>query len=108
MGLRYATLIDGRRIGFPAVHTEADYARPCAFGEQIVVELTVGRVGNSSVELVYVVRGVADGTASAPRATGRSVVAVMDLDPASATYRRALPIPPDVRAAIEGFRGERA
>ena len=36
LGLRYAELVVGRKIGFPAVHTEADFSAPCALGEAIV------------------------------------------------------------------------
>jgi 4-hydroxybenzoyl-CoA thioesterase len=99
LGLRYAELVVGRKIGFPAVHTEADFKAPCALGDAIGVELRVARLGRSAIDLRYVVRG-ADGDA---RVTGATTCVVMDLDPASAGYRRALPIPEELRARIERF-----
>jgi hypothetical protein len=41
------------------------------------------------------------------RVTGRTVCAVMDLDPASATFRRAIELPLDLRRRVEAFmRGD--
>ena len=99
LGLSYAQLILGRKLGFPAVHTEADFNAPCALGEAIAVELRVARLGRSSIGLDYVVRGV-DGVL---RLTGASTCVVMDLDPASPGFRRAVALPGDLRARIERF-----
>ncbi|MBL8973518.1 MAG: acyl-CoA thioesterase, partial [Myxococcales bacterium] len=60
LGLSYAQVVIGRKIGFPAVHSEADFKVPCAFGESIAVELRVAKLGRSSIGLDYLVRG-ADG-----------------------------------------------
>ncbi len=101
LGLPYAEAITRRKIGFPSVHTEADFRKPTGLGETVTVELRVGKVGRSSVELCYVVRGSeADDDV---RVTGRTVVALMNLDPTSAGYRRGLPIPDELRAMIEAF-----
>ena len=99
LGLAYAGLIQGRKLGFPAVHTEADFKVPCALGESITVELRVARLGRSSIGLEYVVRG----SAGDERLTGASTCVVMDLDPASPQFRRAVPIPDDLRARIQSF-----
>ncbi|MBK7827622.1 acyl-CoA thioesterase [Nannocystis sp.] len=99
LGLSYAQLILGRKLGFPAVHTEADFNAPCALGEAIAVELRVARLGRSSIGLEYVVRGV-DGVL---RLTGASTCVVMDLDPASPSFRRAVAMPDELRARIEHF-----
>lgn len=99
LGLSYAGLIVGRKLGFPAVHSEADFKAPCALGEAITVELRVARLGRSSIGLEYVVRGADDDV----RLTGATTCAVMDLDPASPGFRRAVPIPDDLRARIEAF-----
>ena len=101
LGIPYRDVILARKIGFPTVHTEADFQSPTQFGEHVAVELRVGRIGRSSIELVY--RVVGDRGDADVRATGRTVVALMDLDPASAGYRRGLPIPDDLRARIEAF-----
>ena len=45
------------------------------------------------------------GQAGDVRATGATVCAVMDLDPDHDTFHRAVPLPDDLRDAIEHFRG---
>jgi 4-hydroxybenzoyl-CoA thioesterase len=102
LGLRYAGMVTGRKIGFPAVHTEADFKAPCALGDAIAVELRVARLGRSSIVLVYAVRGERGDL----RLTGATTCAVMDLDPASPSYRRAVEIPADLRERILAFAAE--
>lgn len=99
LGLPYAALVVGRKIGFPAVHTEADFRAPCALGDTIAVELRVARLGRSSIDLRYVVRG-ADGDV---RVVGATTCVVMDLDPGSPGHRRPLALPDDLRQRIERF-----
>ena len=99
LGLSYAGLILGRKLGFPAVHSEADFKVPCALGDSITVELRVARLGRSSIGLEYVVRGDTGDL----RLTGASTCVVMDLDPASPDFRRAVAIPDELRARIERF-----
>lgn len=100
--LPYAELIVGRKLGFPSVHTEADFVAPSAFGEKLAVELRVGGLGVKSIVFDYRVRVAADRDA-APRVVGRTVCAVMDLDQQSPRFRRSKEIPADLREAIEGF-----
>lgn len=98
----YEVLIVDRKLGLPSVHTEADFHAPCRFGERLVVELRVARLGRSSIDLAY--RVVVAGDEAGPsRLRGRTVCAVMDLDPSSPTYARALPWPDDLKARIEAF-----
>ena len=102
LGMPYVTLIGPRKIGFPAVHTEADFAIPCRMGEVVDVALRVVGVGRASLRFAYEVR--AAGEPEGPvRLRGATVCAVMDLDPESPGFRRSLPLPPDLRAAIEAF-----
>lgn len=104
--LPYHDVIVARRIGLPSVHTEADFVRPTRFGEDVCVELRVLRLGRSSIELGYRIVGVDRSGAALDtdvRATGRTVCAVMDLDPDSPGFRRATPVPEDMRARIEAF-----
>lgn len=96
----YAGLIQGRKLGFPAVHTEADFAAPCAFGDEIAVEQRVVGLGRTSLRFAYRVR--AHGDPAAPvRLTGATVCVVMDLDPQRPSFRRPVELPPDLRARIE-------
>jgi 4-hydroxybenzoyl-CoA thioesterase len=103
LGLDYGDLILSRRIGFPAVHSEADFRAPCVLGDALVVLLRAGRVGRASIHLDYVVAGAHDPERDV-RATGRTVCVVMDLDPKDPSPRRAISVPEDVRTAIERFR----
>lgn len=99
LGLPYHALL--RTHGFPTVHTECDYRRPCAFGDDVIVELRVGELGRSSLRLDYRVLG-ADDPADV-RAAGHTVVVCMGTEAGTAAHLQAVPIPPDVRAAITRF-----
>lgn len=101
LGLPYDQVITTRKIGFPSVHTEADFKKPTRFGETVAIELRLAAVGRSSLTLTYRVLG--PGGAADLRATGGTVVALMDLDPASPGFRGKLPIPDDLRARFEAF-----
>ena len=103
VGHDYDDLILGRRLGFPAVHTEADFRAPCHLGEVVVVEQRVERVGTKSIRFGYRIRGEADEREDEPRLTGATVCVVMDLDPKSPTFRQGLEIPGDLRVAAEAF-----
>ena len=104
LSMPYADVIMGRKLGFPSVHTEADFSAPSAFGDRVDVRLSVPRVGRSSVEFDYRVR--ASAVPDDVRATGKTVCVVMDLDPESERFRQAVPMPDDIRAAIASFRGD--
>lgn len=98
LGLPYAEVIGGRKLGFPAVHTEADFRRPVAMGDEIAVEQRVVQLGRSSLGFAYTVR-----LAAAPgdvRLVGATVTVVMDLDPQRPTFRSAVPLPDDLRQRI--------
>lgn len=89
LDLPYATFIQDHGLGLPAVHAEADYKAPTAYGERVGVQLQVARLGRTSIGFQYAVWG----DERTLRATGRTVCVVMDLDPARSTFRRALPVP---------------
>lgn len=100
LGAPYDEVIVGRKIGFPSVHTEADFSKPTAFGESIVVELRLEHLGRSSVRLGYRIRGLDVDDA---RGTGSTTCVVMDLDPSSSGYRKSMLLPEDLRAAMQAF-----
>jgi YbgC/YbaW family acyl-CoA thioester hydrolase len=54
VGVRYADLILGRRLGFPLVHSEVDFRSPLRFGDTAAVRVTCFRLGRSSLGLRYV------------------------------------------------------
>jgi len=89
----YVALVRDRRLGFPAVHVEADYAAPLRFGDDVQIAATVERLGTSSITIRFDLTSAGDHVA-----TLRHVVALTDL-----AAMRARPIPPDVRAALEAW-----
>jgi 4-hydroxybenzoyl-CoA thioesterase len=86
-------------IGFPAVHTEADFRRPCRIGEPLRIALTVGSLHRKSLRLEYRVLG-ADDTV---RATGATVCAVIAPQPGAGFRFKAVAIPEPLRAKITEF-----
>jgi 4-hydroxybenzoyl-CoA thioesterase len=91
----YVSLVNVRRLGFPAVHAEADYSAPLRFGEEVHIAATVERLGTSSVAIRFELTRASDHDHVA---TLKHVVAVTDLD-----AMRARSIPDDVRAALEAW-----
>ena len=98
----YVDLLDRDRVGFPAVHAEADYRAPLRFGDTAEVALRVTKLGGSSITFGYQVRRAAE-PASGERpareaalcATGQVVCAVVDLSAFKATA-----VPPAVAALL--------
>jgi len=60
-GIPYPDVIDLEHLGFPAVHTEADYKVPVVFGDVLEVRVSVARIGTKSVKLRYRAIRKADG-----------------------------------------------
>src|SRR5262245_55455387 len=52
-GKTYKDVLDVDHAGWPSVHAEADYASPARFGDVLAIELTVERIGKSSVSFAY-------------------------------------------------------
>ena len=98
LGFGYDQFVRERKLGFPAVHSEADFERPSRFGERIEIHQRVTRLGRTSIGFAYQVHG-----GGVRRATGRSVCVVMDLDPSSPTHGQAVVMPADLRARIDAF-----
>ena len=98
LGCGYDEFVRVRKLGFPAVHSEADFERPCRFGERVRVRMRVTKLGRTSIGFAYEIWGD-DGR----RATGRSVCVVMNLDERSAEHGRAVELPAQLRAKIEAF-----
>jgi len=87
----YVKLLDEDRVGFPAVRAECDYTAPLRFGDTADVELSVERLGRSSITFRYRVwraaepeseRSEDDHARARERllvASGRTICAVVDL-----------------------------
>ncbi|MBZ0235312.1 MAG: acyl-CoA thioesterase [Deltaproteobacteria bacterium] len=89
----YVDLLDNDRIGFPAVRAEADYQAPLSFGDTAEIELTVERLGRTSITFRYHVwRAAEPGRERVKCADGKVVCAVVDL-----SAFKALPVPDRIR-----------
>jgi 4-hydroxybenzoyl-CoA thioesterase len=93
LGLPFDTMHMDRRFGFPIVHTQCEFYKPCRIGERLVLELAVARIGRASLDLTL--RGRIGGE---ERLRARNVRSMMSLE----TYR-ALPIPDDLRVGMAPF-----
>jgi 4-hydroxybenzoyl-CoA thioesterase len=99
LGLGYDVFIRGRKLGFPAVRSEAEFQQPSRFGETISIELRVTKLGRSSINFGYRIRG----PEAELRVSGASVCVCMDLDPSSTLFGRSVELPEDLRERIEAF-----
>lgn len=98
LGFGYDEFVRERKLGFPAVHSEADFQHPSRFGERIEIHLRVTKLGRTSIAFGYSVHGE-----NGRRATGRSVCVAMDLDVNSPEHGKAVVMPEDLRERIVGF-----
>jgi 4-hydroxybenzoyl-CoA thioesterase len=92
----YAHLVVNRKIGFPAVHVEADYKSPLRYGDTARIAVGVAKIGTKSATLRFTFTRADN---SAPVATITIVHAVSDL-----AHLHAIAIPHDVRAILEAHR----
>jgi 4-hydroxybenzoyl-CoA thioesterase len=95
-GISYQRLMADERIGFPTVNVRAEFFMPLVYGDVAAVEVSVSRVGRSSVTFEYSVTRTSDGTLCA-RST--QVQVAMNLD-----ERRAVAIPDKYRQAFERYK----
>jgi len=91
-GIPYRQCLD-EGVGWPAVHAEADYARPVRFGDRLAIVVSVARIGESSASFEYVGTRVGD---DEPALKGKIVVACIDM-----TTMRGQPIPARYRTLFE-------
>jgi 4-hydroxybenzoyl-CoA thioesterase len=50
---RFADLLMTQQLGTPTVGTQCDFLSPARFGDTLVIELTILRLGTSSIELGF-------------------------------------------------------
>lgn len=53
LGMDYPRVLVEHRIGFPTVHLETDFSAPLNYGDEVDVEVTVQRIGRTSVTWGY-------------------------------------------------------
>lgn len=94
LGIGFQDLLARRRIGLPSVRLEADFHAVSQFGDAVSVLLEVERVGSKSLTLGWRCIAAQGGQL---RMAMRQVVVTTSLE-----THQAIPIPADLRAAIEG------
>jgi len=91
--ISYPNLIRGRRLGFPTVAIDSSFTAPLTYGDTAVVELSVEKIGTTSVVFSYRIRRRRDGVACFA-ATVTTVL--IDLD-----SQQPQTIPADLRTMLE-------
>ena len=94
LNVSYANLIMTRRVGVPLVRLETDFVAISRMGDEVTLGLQVQRLGTRSLSLLMDCR-----LGDAVRVRMRAVIVTTSLD-----THRAIPIPDDLRAAIERFQ----
>jgi acyl-CoA thioesterase FadM len=94
LGLDYHAFIRDRRVGLGYAHAAIDYARPCRMGERLGFAVLVERIGGGSLALSVPAYVAGQGALVA-----RLVIATTDLD-----RHRSIPLPEDLRAALEAYQ----
>lgn len=99
LGFGYDEFVRDRKLGFPAVRSEAEFQQPSRFGESIAIELRVTKLGRSSISFGYRIRG----PEAELRVSGATICVCMDLDPSSPHVGRSVELPDALRERIEAF-----
>ncbi len=95
----YAALTQNRKIGVPSVHVEANFHAPLRYGDVCRVQVTVEKIGRSSVTFRHVLLREDPDATRTMCCEVRHVVVVSDLVALKGTV-----IPDDVLAVLETHR----
>lgn len=93
IGLPFQEMHLQRRVGFPIVSTGCEFFRPAQLGDTLRLELSIAKLGRSSIE--FVVRGA---VGDEEKFRARHKVAMVSLD----TFR-SLAIPEEMRARMRDY-----
>ena len=93
LGLNYADMISKERRGLPTAHIDCDFRIPSKIGDTVQMQLSVKRVGTTSIAL-----SVAVCAGAQVRVTANQVLVLISLEDGS-----VLPVPPDLRQRFERF-----
>jgi 4-hydroxybenzoyl-CoA thioesterase len=93
-GIGYHALTAVEGIGFPTVNVRAEFFMSLVYGDEAEVEVSVARMGRSSVTFEYSVRRVSD---NALCARSTQIHVAMSLD-----TRSSVPIPDKYRTIFSG------
>lgn len=81
----------------PVVHVEADYSKPIRLGDQLTIQLQVGRPGNSSLFLEYSLLNSSSELAASARVVHVSV---------SKESGKAIALPDEIKVLVKAYNGE--
>ena len=93
LGVGFSDLVTRRRIGLPSVRIEADFLAVSRFGDAVLLQMKVDRIGDKSLGLNW--RCVAADQGEVRMKMFQVLVTT------SLESHQAISIPPDLRAAIE-------
>ncbi len=91
----YANLIGARRLGLPTVRLEVDFTAVSRHGDALAWEITVAKLGHSSLTLLHECRG-GDGDPTEMRLRARQVIVCTSL-----LTHKPQALPEDVRDAVQ-------
>jgi YbgC/YbaW family acyl-CoA thioester hydrolase len=100
VGVPYPEIVQGWKVGFPAVHVEADFLGPLKYGDVLLIAVSFVKVGRSSVHMRYRGRRQSDGKQACE---AKITTVCVDM-----TTFRARAIPDELRAIFEQYRDEGA
>jgi 4-hydroxybenzoyl-CoA thioesterase len=92
----YAALFRQRDLGGPTVHLETDFRSPLRFGDVARFDITIERVGRTSLTFHHAIHRESDGIVAA---TVRQVVVMTQISTLT-----PIPVPDDIRALLEKYR----
>lgn len=89
----YHGVIGVRRVGMPTVHLEVDFKAVSKMGDDVWLSLDIERIGQASLTLAW----ACTGTDGVVRMSAQQTIVTTSLD-----THKAMPIPDDLRQALEG------
>lgn len=97
LGMSFHEMHVRRGIGLPTVHIETDFIKAAELGETLLAELSVTRLGGSSVELQILISGPQHDA----RLKASLVLVMMDL-----TLRKAIALPDELRDGMKNYHAD--
>lgn len=98
LGLDYYDIVGPRRIGLGYGHVAGDFFRPSVMGDALCTAVKIDRIGRASFALtLHMLKDIDE------VARGHLVIVTTSL-----TEHKAIPIPADIRAALEAYRDRSA
>lgn len=96
LGMPYVEVLEGKKLGLPAVKVDVEFRYPARFGDVLEVEVHVEHVGTSSVRFRHEVR--LDGRPD-PIAVARITTVAMDME----SFRKVA-LPDWLRQRLEAYQ----